>query len=230
MENSNKYFDNKTMQEMLPDYVFDRLSSEDAKRFEDSLPLYPELVKEAEEVRAVFNRVEDMDFDSITKVKTRNLSVNVLNRMKKEDSNKSYFKKPNKIILPVSLIVIIVVFFITNNNKTDNVKKSINETSAVTNILNSSDRFMLTDSISTIQLADAAEQYSISQLTYDKELAKKAEDKINSELSAEIYEAYSNPDDTFWNIPGNHRALIEEINLNEDEFQDLLKELENAKI
>ena len=40
-----KKFDEKKMQELLPDYIFDRLNNQDKLDFEYNLPQYPEVSK-----------------------------------------------------------------------------------------------------------------------------------------------------------------------------------------
>jgi hypothetical protein len=98
----------REMQEHLPDYAFGRISDEDKLRFEATLPDYPDLEQELADVRAVFSRVEEMDFDADISRKTRNMSVNVNNRLAKKTKRKSPIRKlvPVFMVLLASIVVL----------------------------------------------------------------------------------------------------------------------------
>ncbi|GAB1431166.1 hypothetical protein MASR2M18_20010 [Ignavibacteria bacterium] len=80
MDNNLVIADKRHMEEMLADYAFGRLSEAERTIFERSLPNFPDIEREAEEVRKVFDRVRRTDFEDYYDRHTRNLSVNVLRR------------------------------------------------------------------------------------------------------------------------------------------------------
>lgn len=65
------------MQEHLPDYVFGRLSPEECQRFEATLPDYPDLQEEVLKVRKVFQKLDSMNLDNYVEHKTKNIPVKV---------------------------------------------------------------------------------------------------------------------------------------------------------
>lgn len=66
---------------MLADYAFGRLSEDEKTAFEYSMPNFPDIEREMEDVRKVFERVRCTDFEGYYDRQTRNLSVNVLRRL-----------------------------------------------------------------------------------------------------------------------------------------------------
>jgi hypothetical protein len=111
----------KKLQEMLPDFVFGRLQDSDKEFFELNYKNYPDLVKEVDEIKSVFNRFDKMDFDNLLTNKTRNISVKIIEKREK-------YKKYNKIgsfsyliryALPVAIIITFLIYLVEKNNKQD---------------------------------------------------------------------------------------------------------------
>lgn len=111
----------KKLQELLPDYVFGRLQDSDKEFFELNYKNYPDLVKEVEEIKAVFNRFDKMNFDNLLANKTRNISVKIIEKREK-------YKKYNQIVsfsyliryaLPVAIIITFLIYLVEKNNKQD---------------------------------------------------------------------------------------------------------------
>lgn len=111
----------KKLQELLPDYVFGRLQNSDKEFFELNYINYPDLVKEVEEIKAVFNRFDKMDFDNLLANKTRNISVKII---EKREKNKKYnqigsFSYLIRYALPVAIIITFLIYLVEKNNKQD---------------------------------------------------------------------------------------------------------------
>jgi len=120
--------DYKSMQELLPDYVFKRLSEEDILKFEQSLPNFPDLQYEIAEVRAVFYKVERMNFDDNIEYKTRNMSVKVINRINSRKSLESVNRRILKFLVPTLTLAVAAYFFIDSNLfKSDNEFKILQD-------------------------------------------------------------------------------------------------------
>jgi len=109
MENdNNKILTYYEVQTMLPDYAFNRLTEEEKKNFEKSITSYPDLQKELEDVKTVFRKVEQTDFEGKFARKTRNLSVDVINKYQKKKSAYS-FQNLTKYLVPTLGVFIIVL-------------------------------------------------------------------------------------------------------------------------
>jgi len=81
-----KQLTRKEMEELLPDYIFKRLSKDETEAFEQNLLNFPDLVEEIEEVGKVFWKLEQMDIDGYLERKTRNIPVKVSNNLARKKS------------------------------------------------------------------------------------------------------------------------------------------------
>lgn len=251
MENSqNKKIDYKTMQEMLPDYIFNRLTPEENIDFKENLRHYPDLQEEVKQAQAVFSKVEDLHFDNVFGQKTRNLSVKVMN---KRDSRRNLVPYPKmswiyRYGLPIGAILMFLSFFLWDNDSshTDYDSDRISDYTNIEEkkvdfahtILSNIDENLIIDStIDTEVMEDLTAEYSNMEKTVDigyyseentQEMAEIIEDYFYDELiddldNSELMETA--------NHPGSYDQLIDElINLSEDEFQNLLEEIDNVKI
>lgn len=115
----------KEMQELLPDYVFGRLSDNDKKIFEYNLFEYPDINEEVIKVREVFQKVEDMKLDAKIEGHTRNLSVKVQERLRRMPKSLQYQSIIFRYIIPTLGILIIAVLILTNKwERNDGTTKS----------------------------------------------------------------------------------------------------------
>jgi len=116
MENIKpEYLDYKSMQELLPDYVFQRLSDEEKNKFEQSLPNYPDLQYEISDVRAVFYKVERMNFDENIEYRTRNMSVKVLNKLNSRKELEPWSRKALRFLIPTMALALAAYFYFDSN-------------------------------------------------------------------------------------------------------------------
>lgn len=106
----NDRIDNlKKMQEMIPDYVFDRLRDSEKEWFERQLPDYPEIHEEVKEAKAVFDTANLMDYDRIVEYASQNISVKVNKRL--ASKKKSLFPKLSPAIARFAMPLAAVVAF-----------------------------------------------------------------------------------------------------------------------
>lgn len=117
MENStkNNELGYTQLQEMLPDYVFKRLSDKENVLFEATVTKYPDLLQEINDVKAVFNRTEIMNFDKSIDFRTRNLSIKVNERLRKKQYPKTG-KFGLKYLVPALGLVILLIFIFPNKS------------------------------------------------------------------------------------------------------------------
>jgi hypothetical protein len=126
------------MQEMLPDYAFGRLSERESKIFELNLDQNPEIKSELEEIQEVFQKVEKIDFNSMMKDRSKNISFKVQQNLRSKKNkfiDTSFFYK----ILVPSMAVVLMAYFIFIEDIFNN-DPIINEVNIVRNeIISSSD-------------------------------------------------------------------------------------------
>jgi hypothetical protein len=112
MDEKNNILTEKQMQELLPDYIFNRLSESEKEIFELNLPNFLDIQKEIEEVNAVFTKFDKIDFDNLIDRKTRNMSYHVNNRMQKLPQRSSF--RPNfiRFAIPMTLMLLVSILLI----------------------------------------------------------------------------------------------------------------------
>lgn len=241
--NQNKKFSYKQMQENLPDFVFGRLSNEDSKIFERTLPDYPDLVEEVEQVRQVFQRVEDTDFNADIERKARNVSVKVRQKMDMKKSRLNQGVMTRLVIPALSFAFIAVVAFMTILDSDDpTIAVDGNDIvlpealSKIENIIKPAEALLIIDSTTTSEtLSDLASKAEVSSLIPNSgELEEAMGDDTNNlidELMAyEILSDISSENES--NILTNMYSdsyLEDTFNyMEENEFQQLLEDLDNA--
>jgi hypothetical protein len=246
-QSSYQSLTHKEMQELLPDYIFGRISIEDKAAFEHSLSNYQDIMQEVKEGKAVFQRLERMDFDRFLAQKTRNLSVKVNERLRRKNNQFEKFSWSLRYAVPsFGLIVIIMILiwgndlFLTNKNipanqtAKDTISEvienegyqilNINEVAALMNNYTSTKELnILTESIINPAFHVSIDEGSKVDQNIDNIVNNYIGNNIKlvkcAKSYSKIYSQFTAPD------------LIEQLSqLDEDEFQEILKELENADI
>ncbi|TAL70688.1 MAG: hypothetical protein EPN82_01830 [Bacteroidetes bacterium] len=225
----------KKMQEMLPDYVFGRLTDEDKKLFEYNIPKYADLQDEIKQVKAVFGRVDSMELDKKITQKTRNLSIKVLNKLEQKSIRQRRFTFATRYLVPsIGLVIVLIIIFIINPGLKDS--KSIedkNKSMSEYHILNKMDALSLFDS--TAQKADiltittnlASENRKELSTGVDENTANRLwDDFIAQHLSSSL----TGSETSLISMPENQSYnLVNELNnMEENDFQNVLKELSNV--
>ncbi len=237
---NNKILTFYDVQVQLPDYAFNRLSEEEKIIFEKSIAFYPELQKELEEVKKVFSRVEQTDFDGKLARKTRNLSVDVINKF--QQKKKAFgFQNLAKYLAPTLGILIITVLvwkgdFLFKSNEKTNQKISQTETKDIVK-LNQSELSVLLDTL----VSEAEYIIASGDLTSSvgNDISKNGLFEINH-LEETMSELYSEEvlgkillllgADLIKSEADFHKILDEFDNLELNDLQLIIEELENVKI
>jgi hypothetical protein len=228
----------KDMQELLPDYVFGRLSVSDKNYFELSLPDYPEIREEINEVKAVFSRFERMDIDKIFESRTRNMSVKVNNRLENA-KNRPVSNRLFKYIAPafgMVFLLAVMLFpekfsFMSNSGSvsSDSINKEYQVFSGIDDL-----KAQLGDSI---KLYDISVDYADAMvhscgINIPEESSEELETEISNICEEEIVNSIKNDKETrVFTNPISELDLMDQLNeIDESDFQIILKELKNAKI
>jgi hypothetical protein len=242
-KDNNKILTYYEVQTMLPDYAFNRLTEEEKKNFEKSITSYPDLQKELEDVIAVFRKVEQTDFEGKFARKTRNLSVDVINKYQKKKSAYS-FQNLTKYLAPV-LGIIVIVLLVWKGDFLFQPNKEKNQSNEITNNIQEKDLISIGQSELSVILDTlvAEDDYLIASgnitATVDNDLSKNSIFESNN-LEDALTELYSDEVlDRIIPILGNdmiksdvdfYNILNEIDNIEFNDLQIIIDELENVKI
>lgn len=233
MENQELY-SYKEMQELLPDYVFKRVSLEEKALFERTLPNYPELQDEVKEVRSVFGKIEDMPLEEEISRRTRNLSVRVKNKMRKAPKwNYPFIIR--YVIPPAGLVIVVSLLTIFNPIKDS---QHIAQTPAAT--VQEQDGEIFTNSDLTLLMDNTQDEEDLENVKLDMAYGVDLQDMEDINLT-ELFEdelqlgSAANFEKDLNSIEISESdyfyELLENLNdIDEDEFSEIIKDLENAEI
>ena len=240
---SNGELDYKSMQELLPDYIFNRLSEDVKQKFEASLPNYPELNEEINDARRVFGKIEQIDFDSIIERKTRNLSVRVNHRLARQPQRSKNVSWAMRFVVPtLGFVFLIFVFF--NNQSNLKIQNSI-ESQAVstkqTDSLNQSDTLSNSDSFLTASDKFFIDEMNVSDAEYLELSSKLAAENgfvdfaidnssIDNLIEDNLADLYSKSGANSYSSAALYPQIDNYEDIDENDFQELLKEVKNVKI
>ncbi|MFN3305639.1 MAG: hypothetical protein ACK42Z_00445 [Candidatus Kapaibacteriota bacterium] len=227
-----KNLNQKQLEELLPDYVFGRLNSNEKELFEKSIQNFPELIKEVENVRNVFNRLQDMDLDRFLDMKTKNIPVQVSQRLYRKTNPLNFFAKPAfvSVVAGLGVVLLIVSILFTRINKDNNV---INETITRNSVAeNVPYIFPELDDIANLALFENETLSDIPELYLDNfsfsAFYSEVEDleEIVNENLVELIGA----NDLLFTVPFNQNSFKNFENLDETDFQQIMEELKNVEL
>ena len=226
----------KKMQEMLPDYIFGRLSESEKVNFEKSIDHFPDLQEEIKDVSSVFNKLNAMDLDSKFDSKTRNLSVKVMDKLHTEGKQLKFGRFSYKYLVPaIALVVFGIAMFLnssmfknifTNSKQNDNyafnIKFTDKEIKEITDSsISKNDIINLSSHLNTDSYQSSTKSSLDEIISIDKYLSKL--------ILEEIIEKKPNFSYVFNNSSFTYINITDDLNeIEETEFQKILKELENA--
>ncbi|MFN3780945.1 MAG: hypothetical protein ACK4SO_02075 [Candidatus Kapaibacteriota bacterium] len=227
-----KNLNQKQLEELLPDYVFGRLNSNEKELFEKSIQNFPELIKEVENVRNVFSRLQDMDLDRFLDMKTKNIPVQVSQRLYRKTNPLNFLAKPAfvSVVAGLGVVLLIVSILFTRINKDKNV---IDETITRNNVAeNVPYIFPELDDIANLALFENETLSDIPELYLDNfsfsAFYSEVEDleEIVNENLVELIGA----NDLLFTVPFNHNSFKNFENLDETDFQQIIEELKNVEL
>jgi len=230
-----KQLTRKEMEEMLPDYIFRRLSKEDCEAFEGSLPNFPDLAVEIEEVRKIFSKLENMDIDGYLERKTRNIPVKVANRFTKRKSPLEIFSLKGFVTAVAGFGVIIIALSIFLSKSFRNEIR-LNES---TNGFVRDVRIEKTPLISP-EIPDSLVEFSSSFYGFDFPVGDGYINILDEKITEDLTELVN--EDLVKLVDSKHLIhfsfekqseleLIQNLErINEKEFQQIIKELKNVEI
>ena len=230
-----KQLTRKEMEELLPDYIFKRLSKDETEAFEQNLPNFPDLVEEIEEVRKVFWKLEQMDIDGFLERKTRNIPVKVSNKLARKKSPLEILSHKGFVTAVAGLGVIIIALSLflskgyRNEIKPDrNINGSVSEMKIERAPLISPE---IPDSV--IETSSALYGFDfpvVDELAYsmDNNVAEDLTEIFNEDL-VKLVDQKNISHLTF--EKQTELELMKNLDqIDENDFQQLIEELKNVKI
>jgi len=226
------------MQEMLPDYVFGRVTINEAKAFEYNIVRFPDLSKEVDNVRRVFGKVEKMNIDKAISQRTRNLSIKVKNKLNKDDSKKRKSPLGVGYVLPIIAIIVVgLIFYIyflsldySPTNELDYSQKTFEMVKPQEILVTLSEEVKTDNDYIDIasDLSISSEEIYIDDLIDDnEEFIASLDDYIGELLLAELNEEeYLQVLNNFSN---SQNIYIPYDEIDEDVFQLILEDIQNEK-
>lgn len=114
----NKKLTYRELEDLLPDYAFNRLDQESKSLFEQNVKDHPDLLKEIEQIRSVFSKVENLDISKTIDDKSRNISVKVIEKLGERKPRSSFMPKFAYPTLGVLFVAYLIFFENIFENKT----------------------------------------------------------------------------------------------------------------
>jgi hypothetical protein len=240
MEENRKYLNKKEMEELLPDYLFGRLPSDEAEQFEESLPLYPDIQKELADARAVFDRVDKIDFSSVIENRAKNISYKVNEKLGKDKYGVKIFGFSPRLIAPVLglVAVIVVLIFTADNNPFNPNPATLNYDKKKLSLLTPKDAIIIIGTDSTITSDELAELTSDQISSFRHELETTLAEDENSQVSDIFNDIWL---ESFGNLLNGNASDLDKLSgigtdgselleyLDENDFQELIKVIQNEK-
>lgn len=203
------------LERLLPDYLFGSLDNDTKLQFEESAKDYPEILAEVESVRSIFSQFEEYDLKASIKQESRNLSVKVQEKLaKKKKSNPLIGYLPKYVYPSLGLLAIVYFLFISDrfeSNKIESQEKFTIFSEADSTLLDLDEEVIIPELISTNNVPN-------DLILTNNVLSDFAFEGVN-------FDNYY-PKQVFF--VANYDHLINE--LNEDEFIELLKDLNDENI
>lgn len=237
---NNQKYSYKEMQQMLPEYIFNELTISEAEAFENQLINYPDLQKEVEDSKAVFGKIEKIEFNDEISSRSRNLSIKVNHRLK-NNSKRENIKLISRIVLPTAALAIIVamIFLYEDANIFQNQvnladKNSFYETMQLT----TSEKLAVIETIddADIEVAlndlDPNNTLTNNLFNYSEQFEKELEEIENEIIEDNVNNMKPKEIGTYLTFQSSlgHNLIDDINNLTEDEFKQLLENIENEKI
>lgn len=233
MENKKNILSLIEMQDLFCDYVFNKLSEQDRLKFEESLPNYPEMKKDIENVYTSFDLIEKRKLDNIISNHTRNISVKVNEKLYNQSNFDYAFNRLIKYLIPIgglAVIVIIITYFNFFNN---NIPLQ-NDNNTFSKITDKEINQLISDGITKENFLPTLNKLNYLPIhsntdTYLNYSSVELINDLESIYQQLFSEQVLNDKITFTKFENTKQYdLFNKIeNLDEDEIEQLLKELEN---
>ncbi len=226
MANQDLY---KTLQEMMPDYIFGDLNSQDNSYFEKNYIIFPDLVEEVEQGRSVFDKLNNMEIDKKLAEKTRNLSVKVNQRRHYE---MTYRQKRTRFFMrylaPMASLAIVAFLMFTPLGKSIMMPEVATEKNQSKNLQSEPIEFVNYSDL--LAISNDGDMENIYEAVIENGTLVDSEDASLSDIIEQAFFSAISESNTnlLLNSVGNYSAIQDDLSLlSEDEFQSIIEDLKN---
>lgn len=219
----------RELEEILPDYVLNRLEGELKVRFEAEIVEFPDLIQEIEDAKAVFARFDAMEFRDAMNRGSRNVSVRVMNRMAVQPQSR--YAKAFRFLLPsLGVAIIALSFFLYPNYVNIFNKNNSPQRFEIVNIKADDISQLMSDSITSDELAALMPIEQAEMTNRAESLSKYNSEDLDKALGSSINSLIdNNTSAATTTLDATYDPYGHFDNLNEDEFTKIYKELKNEK-
>lgn len=213
MNNKLQY---KELEELIPDYVLNRLDIETKDKFEVSMKDYPDILVEVNSIRETFEKFESFDLKNNIKSEYKNFSTAINEKLYKKNIRHPYLGKIPRIVFPIMGFLVIGYFmYFTDTFKSNLLSKKeefvLFKSDDLDNLSNTNDIVtkLISDGV-LIEESDIA-SYSLSEFEV---------------ISSNEFIEYETENYHYQKLNVNDLLL----DLDEDEFINILEDLKDEKI
>ncbi|MBS3999814.1 MAG: hypothetical protein KGZ71_04970 [Desulfobulbaceae bacterium] len=214
----------KQLEESLPDYLFGAMEEHEKYAFEQAIVQYPDLVQELNEAKALFDRIDKTDFDNAVSTQTRNMSVKVNRKLSANHKHLKRFNLLTRFVIPAAAVVVIMFYTLFVANDSNDITIEMKNQSLTSNY----------DLDEIAVILSESESEDVDEITMNTSFNQINFPDVYSDIIEEMYyEEMYNYIDQITNYVGSNFSY--NINLysnletyEEEDFQDILKELENV--
>lgn len=230
-----KIYNRQEMEERMPDFIFGRLNPEEKETFERSLSNYPDLQWEVQEVREVFNKLDELDLDAFLDRKTRNIPVRVSARLQQKKTALNIFARPGFVTIVAGigvLLIAISLYFSKVPNKEPIVQPDVAKEVVENNGEPVFPQLKEIDALAEKENIDFSALPEVNNLSffgiYERSF-EPAGNILDELIQTQLLEFIPSNSKSLQNIFDN-RIYDNLSQLDENDFQELIKELNNVEI
>ncbi len=220
----------KKLQEMLPDFVFGDLNTDDHEFFLSHYKEFPDLIEEVDQATAVFDKLDKLEVKKVVSDRTRNLSVKVNQRrrgqMTERQRRTSFFAK---FIAPSVSLALVAILMFTDVGKDMFLKDS--HTSVEPKVEVAAEKPLeFVKYADLLAISDNGDMESVYEAVTGNETIVESEyaslsDYIEESIEEAIAATKTN---VLLNSVGNYTSIQDDLSmLSEDDFQSIIEDLEN---
>ena len=221
---NKKIYTYDEMKERIADYCFGNLEGEELQTFENSISHYEDIAKEISEIKTAFPPERKEQVNDFMEYKSRNLSIGVNESINKKPVSAKYaFVKYLAPVFGIVLLFLVIYEPLIINSSDDDNSLQQNKLSYLLDTENPEELVMTIADDSPYSGYDFISDFDDSGIVIDEVYDEMVISDFFDDIDDQIDELYT------IDLDDNDLYTIID-NLENDDFQQFLEELKNAKI